>query len=125
MDNPTVQTPADFAGDNVVVRIAPHRYAIYAHLQPGSVRVKVGQRLKTGQQIGLLGNSGNTTAPHLHFGVYDGPDPLTSNSVPFGIKRYRFQGNAGGNTPGQITVTGKPRPKRRSEPLIGSVSKFP
>jgi hypothetical protein len=43
--------------------------------------------------------------PHLHFGIYDGPDPLTSNSVPFEIRRYRFEGNAGGNTPGQITLT--------------------
>jgi hypothetical protein len=63
--------------------------------------------------------------PHLHFGIYDGPDPLTSNSVPFEIRRYRFEGNAGGNTPGQITLTGKPRRERRSEPLIDSVSTFP
>jgi hypothetical protein len=125
--NPTVRKPADYAGNNVVERIAPHRYAIYAHMQPGSVRVKVGQRLKTGERIGLLGNSGNTTAPHLHFGIYDGPDPLTSNSVPLEIRQYRFQGNAGpgGNTAGQITLMGKPRRERRSEPLINSVSEFP
>jgi murein DD-endopeptidase MepM/ murein hydrolase activator NlpD len=124
-NNPTVRKTADFAGNNVVERIAPRRYAIYAHLQPGSVRVKRGQRLRTGQRIGLLGNSGNTSAPHLHFGIYDGPSPATSNSVPFAIKRYTFQGNAGGNTLGRITLTGKPRRERRSEPLIDSVSKFP
>jgi hypothetical protein len=45
------------------------------------------------------GQRGNSTGPHLHFGIYDGLGPLTSNSVPFEIKRYRFQGNAGGNTP--------------------------
>jgi hypothetical protein len=123
-NNPTVQNPADFAGNNVVERIAPHRYAIYAHMQPGSVRVARGQHLKTGQRIGRLGNSGNTTAPHLHFGIYDGRSPVTSNSVPFAIKRYTFQGNAGGNTPGQITLTGKPRRERRSEPLINAVTKF-
>ena len=94
-------------------------------MQPGSVRVKVGQRVTTGQPIGLLGNSGNTGGPHLHFGIYDGPGPLTSNSVPFEVKRYTLQGQAGGNTPGQITLTGKPRPERRSEPLINSVSTFP
>jgi hypothetical protein len=124
-NNPTVRTPADFAGNNVVERIAPHRYAIYAHMQPGSVRVKVGERLKAGQPIGLLGNSGNTTGPHLHFGIYDGTNPLTDNSVPFAIKQYRLQGNASASTPGQITVAGKPRRERRSEPLIGSVSAFP
>jgi len=124
-NNPTVRKPRDFAGNNVVERIAPHRYAIYAHMQPGSVRVKRGQHLKTGQWIGLLGNSGNTTAPHLHFGIYDGRSPLTSNSVPFAIKRYRFQGTAGGSTIGQITLTRNPRRERRSEPLILSVSRFP
>jgi hypothetical protein len=123
--NPTVRKPRDFGGNYVVERIAPHRFATYAHMEPRSVRVKVGQHLKTGQWIGLLGNSGNTTAPHLHFGIYDGRSPLTSNSVPFAIKRYRFQGTARGSTIGQITRTGKPRRERRSEPLIRSVSRFP
>ncbi len=51
---------------------AAGRYAAYLHMQTGSVRVKIGQRLRTGQIIGRLGNSGNTTGPHLHFGIQDG-----------------------------------------------------
>ncbi|MGH6866310.1 MAG: M23 family metallopeptidase [Methyloceanibacter sp.] len=35
-------------------------------MQPGSLKVKVGDKVTTGQLIGLLGNSGNTDAPHLH-----------------------------------------------------------
>jgi hypothetical protein len=123
--NPTVRTPADFAGNNVVERIGRRRYAIYAHMKTGSVRVRRGQRLRTGQRIGLLGNSGNTTAPHLHFGIYDGPGPLTSNSVPFRLSQFRFQGNAGqGATPNAVTLTGKPRTVRQAEPLINAVTEF-
>ena len=45
-------------------------------MQPGSLKVKVGDTVKTGQVLGLLGNSGNTDSPHLHFHVMDGPSPL-------------------------------------------------
>ena len=43
--------------------------AVYAHLQEGGVLVHVGQRVRVGQQIGLSGNTGFTTGPHLHFVV--------------------------------------------------------
>ena len=42
---------------------------LYAHLRPEGVLVRVGQRVKTGQRIGLSGNTGYTTGPHLHFAV--------------------------------------------------------
>jgi hypothetical protein len=123
--NPFIRKPADFAGNNVVERIGRRRYAIYAHMQTGSVLVRRGQRLRTGQRIGLLGNSGNTTAPHLHFGIYDGPGPLTSNSVPFRLRQFRLQGTAPQGAQQQaVTLTGKPRTVRRAEPLINDVTKF-
>ena len=89
--SPTVTNPSQFAGSDVVVRIR-RGYAHYDHLQPGSLRVKVGQRVRAGQQLGLFGNSGNTDGPHLHFGITDGPSPLTSDSLPFRIDRFRFEG---------------------------------
>jgi len=42
---------------------------LYAHLKPGGVLARVGQRVRRGQQIGLSGNTGFTTGPHLHFVV--------------------------------------------------------
>jgi murein DD-endopeptidase MepM/ murein hydrolase activator NlpD len=123
--NRTVRKPKDFAGNNVVERIAPGRYAVYAHLQTGSVRVRVGQQLRTGQVIGRLGNSGNSTGPHLHFGIQDGPDILTSNSLPFEVRSFIVQGVAvTGVTPGSVKVTGRPRRVTLSEPLIRSVFSF-
>jgi Membrane proteins related to metalloendopeptidases len=43
--------------------------ALYAHLQPDGVLVRVGERVRQGQRIGLSGNTGFSTAPHLHFAV--------------------------------------------------------
>lgn len=53
--------------------------AFYAHLQPGSVRVKTGELVKRGQVLGRLGNSGNSAGPHLHFHVVV---PLPKSRLP-------------------------------------------
>ena len=100
-------------------------FANYHHMQPGSVSVDVGQRVRAGQKLGLLGNSGNTQGPHLHFGINDGRSTLGSNSLPFQIDRFRFEGTArAGMTPGELTVTGTPHDERRSHPLVTSVSDY-
>jgi hypothetical protein len=122
--NPFLDTPLDFAGNTVELRIGPGLYACYAHMIPGSVRVRNGQRVRVGQRIGLLGNSGNTTGPHLHFGIQSRPDCL-SPSEPFEIDRFTLQGTAAPTgTPGRIRVIGPPRRERRSLPLIRSVDTF-
>ncbi len=65
-------------------------YALYAHLKTGTVKVKPGDRLTTGQVIGSLGNSGNTDAPHLHFHVMSTPDPLRADGLPFVFSAFRL-----------------------------------
>lgn len=121
-DNHTLQTAADYSGNSVIEQIAPGVYATYAHMQTGSVRVKAGQQLRTGEVIGLLGDSGNTTAPHLHFGIVDQAD-FWSNSLPFAFKSFTVQGMAAfGAKPGTVNITGKPRQVRQAEPLINTVN---
>jgi hypothetical protein len=88
-DGMTIQTAA---GNHVVVDIGDGRFALYAHLQPGSLRVRPGQQVRTGDVLGRLGNSGNTTAPHLHFHVMDGPSPLESNGLPFVLSDFAGEG---------------------------------
>jgi murein DD-endopeptidase MepM/ murein hydrolase activator NlpD len=78
----------------VVVKIGDGQYAYYAHLQKGSdgVRVQPGERVRKGQVIGELGNTGNTDAPHLHFMMIDGKAPLTSGALPFEIDSFHTRG---------------------------------
>jgi murein DD-endopeptidase MepM/ murein hydrolase activator NlpD len=70
-------------GNHIILELEKGRYAFYAHLQPGSLRVKAGDRVKQGQTMALLGNTGNSTEPHLHFHVSDGNSPLGSEGVPY------------------------------------------
>ena len=64
-------TPGE--GNHIVLDIGSGRYAVLAHLRRGSARVSEGERVRLGQQIAAVGDSGNSLAPHLHFHVQDGP----------------------------------------------------
>jgi len=75
------------AGNYVFLDLGDNRFALYAHLQT-SIRVKVGDRVRRGQVLGLLGNSGNSDAPHLHFHIVDGNSPLGAEGVPFVFESY-------------------------------------
>ena len=85
-------TAAKAAGNYVVLDFGRGRYALYAHLIPGSIRVAPGEEVLRGQVLGLAGNSGNSDAPHLHFHIMDGPDPLKSNGLPCVFKKYTIFG---------------------------------
>jgi hypothetical protein len=61
-------------GNLIILKIGNHRYAMLAHLEQGSVRVSEGDRVRSGQQIAAVGDSGNSVGPHLHFQVQEGPD---------------------------------------------------
>lgn len=70
-------------GNHLVLDLGDGTYAAYAHLQRGSLAVRPGDRVVAGQRIARCGNSGNSTEPHLHFQLMDGPDPDTARGVPF------------------------------------------
>jgi murein DD-endopeptidase MepM/ murein hydrolase activator NlpD len=76
----------------VILDLGNGKYAFYAHLQPGSLRVKVGDRVKRGQLIGLVGNSGNSTEPHLHFHLSDSTSPLGAEGIPYVHESYELVG---------------------------------
>jgi len=70
------------AGNYVMIDHGNSEYSLYAHLKPGSVGVKVGDRVAAGTPLGKLGSSGNSTEPHLHFQVCDAADALTCAGIP-------------------------------------------
>jgi len=70
-------------GNHVVLDLGGGVYALYAHLQRGSLRVREGDRVRTGQELALCGDSGNSSEPHLHFHLMDRADPNLAQGVPF------------------------------------------
>jgi murein DD-endopeptidase MepM/ murein hydrolase activator NlpD len=74
--------PLAAAGNYVVIQHAPSEFSFYAHLLPGSVKVAKGRQVRRGETIAQLGQSGNSTEPHLHFHLVDGPDPVFSCGLP-------------------------------------------
>ncbi|MBS1844146.1 MAG: M23 family metallopeptidase [Actinobacteria bacterium] len=56
------------------------------------VGVKIGERVRPGDVLGLLGNSGNSNAPHLHFQLMDGPSPLGSEGIPYRFSSFTAEG---------------------------------
>jgi murein DD-endopeptidase len=76
----------------VMLDLGKGNFAYYAHLQPKSIRVRVGQKVRRGQVLGLLGNSGNSTCPHLHFHVANANSPLAAEGVPYVFEAFDLQG---------------------------------
>jgi hypothetical protein len=74
---------AGVPGNYVIQDLGNGKFAFYAHCVLGSIAVKVGDNLKTGDPIALLGNSGYSGMPHLHFNIADGSDSFMSTGLPF------------------------------------------
>ncbi|MCA1672413.1 MAG: M23 family metallopeptidase, partial [Actinobacteria bacterium] len=92
LPDPGAITGETVGGNHVVLDIGNGLQVFYAHLQPGSVAVEPGQRVTRGDPLGKLGNSGNTSAPHLHVHVMNGTSVLGSDGHPYVIDRFGVSG---------------------------------
>ena len=122
----SLRQPLDYGGNEIVLELAPGVFAFYAHMQPGSIRVEIGETVQAGEVLGLLGNTGNTDAAHLHFQLADGPDVLTATSLPFVIDAWTLAGTVspeGSRT--ENRVVGPPEPQTNTFPLELTVADFP
>jgi len=117
-------------GNYIIVDLGGGNYAFYAHLQPKSIQVKVGDHVRRGQVLALLGNSGNSDAPHLHFHVTDGNSPLGAEGVPYVLEWFEVQGILPSK---KLLVEGgwKPQPSAKTDqrrleiPIENAVVNFP
>jgi hypothetical protein len=121
-------------GNSVILDLGGERYALYAHLDPGSVRVHKGDTVKRGQVIGLVGNTGNSLAPHLHFHVMSRAEPLASNGLPYEIDDFLVTASTPGTaafdaaeekgTPLATTPISPPRHAKNEMPLDQMIISF-
>jgi len=132
---PTNLTIPEIAGNHVILDLGGGRYAMYAHLAPGSVTVQVGDRVRAVDKLGLLGNSGNTTGPHLHFQISDRPSTLDTTSLPFVFASMELESRTSANLEDidEFSIKGTPlpmhtkvaKPLKETMPLSRDIVKFP
>ncbi|PCI35757.1 MAG: hypothetical protein COB53_10735 [Elusimicrobia bacterium] len=81
-NRPGSLNPYSALGNAVVVKHRDHEVSVFAHLKQGSVRVKKGDRVTTGQPLGQCGNSGNSSEPHLHYHMQNTPILQDGTGIP-------------------------------------------
>jgi murein DD-endopeptidase len=91
--NPVRVDPEDASGNYVSLDLGAGHFAFYEHLKPGSIRVKPKDHVRRGSVIGLLGFTGESTGPHLHFHVSDNNSPLDAEGLPYQLERFRILGS--------------------------------
>lgn len=78
-------------GNYVLLELGKGIYALYGNLMPGSIKVKVDDKISEGQEIAKIGNSGNSLEPQLHFHVVDRSSYLAGNGVPYTFTEFWFR----------------------------------
>jgi murein DD-endopeptidase len=118
-------------GNYVILDLGYGRFALHGHLQPDSLKVKVGDNVKAGRVLALVGNSGNSDAPHLHFQLTDANSPMGSEGIPYEFEIFTQLGVIDGP---DVLDTGKawqpktgekPAARRREFPVDNDVVNFP
>ena len=120
------QRQEDAAGNYVSLDLGNGRFAVYEHLKPRSIRVRVGDRVRRGDIIGQLGFTGDSTGPHLHLHVGDAALPIAAEGRPFVFEHFDVFGRyddiaSMGKARWQINGSG---PRRNERPGPNTVIDF-
>jgi murein DD-endopeptidase MepM/ murein hydrolase activator NlpD len=91
-NTPGETTNVNTSGGNVVIiDHGNNQYGYYAHLKPFSIAVKRGAKVREGEVLGEVGNSGDSFEPHLHFHVMNGPDAAQADGIPVVFENWKAQ----------------------------------
>ncbi|HCO56091.1 MAG TPA: hypothetical protein DIT93_13900 [Pelagibacterium sp.] len=92
-DQPIGETDAENpAGNHVILALADNEFAFLAHMQQDTITVQRGQEVSAGDVLGLCGNSGNTSEPHLHFHLQTTPDLSEGEGLPAQFQNIEIDG---------------------------------
>lgn len=80
-------------GNAVVIKHGNQEISIFAHLKPGSIKVKIGERVKVGQFVGRCGNSGNSSEPHFHYHLQDNPIIQNGKGIKCFFQKVKVEKN--------------------------------
>lgn len=121
------ETKEDYGGNHVILEIAPNVFALYVHLHPGSLTVKVGEVVKAGAPLAKIGNTGPSMGPHLHFGLSDKPDFFAGRSLPFVFDSFTLVGAVDFDTSegDRVVIVPDSREVRLAYPLYGGIQNYP
>ena len=101
---PGQTNPYQVTGNTVIIQTPEGEFVLYAHLQSKSIKLKEGKKIKAGKAIGTVGNSGNTSEPHLHFQVMTKADLAQSECLlPIFQELVRVGAGAGSGAPASIS----------------------
>lgn len=100
---PGETNPAQLLGNHVILDHGNGEFSFLVHFKQGSVQVKAGQDVKAGDMLGLCGNSGNSTEPHLHYHLQTTADIASGEGLPASFVHYIADG----------------KPVERGEPVKG------
>jgi len=116
-------TLANLGGNSIVLELATDLFAVYYHLAPDSVTVDVGDHVSDGDEIARLGNSGNSSAAHLHFQLSRTPLIFSSDAVPYVIDEFTVVG-AIDPAGGELLDEPNPGARRDALPLALTIVDF-
>jgi murein DD-endopeptidase MepM/ murein hydrolase activator NlpD len=105
--------PQNAGGNRIVIEVAPAEYLVVAHLRAGSIRTAAGELVRQGEPIARIGNSGNSSEPHLHLHLQDTPATDDGEGIPFYFSRYVVAGS------GETLERGMPRGGVRRGRFVG------
>jgi murein DD-endopeptidase MepM/ murein hydrolase activator NlpD len=103
------------AGNHIVLEVAPDEYLLIAHLKAGSIAVRPGDMVAAGQVLGRVGNSGNTSEPHVHLHLQDAPVPDAGEGIPLLFTSYRDIAT------GDLVARGIPEGGQRRGQFLGQI----
>ena len=120
-----VQITSDtLPGNRIIQEIGEGHYAAYAHLRPGTIKVKAGDTVHAGDVLAHLGNTGNSSEPHLHFQVCDAPSFPASEGLPFAIDQYTYEDYNIDKTPKAALTVKASHSMEKQEPMEDELDSF-